>query len=583
VTTTAAANPIDKLREQFGEDITPQGTADGMPTVWVPRGRVHEILAHLKNRMDFPYKMLYDLTATDDRTRVNRPDPGPSEFTAIYHLFSFERNEYIRVKTALREDNLSVDTITDLWPAANWYEREVWDMFGIRFSGHPHLERILMPRDWDGHPLRKDHPARATEMGPFRLSPEKEDAEQELLRFRPEEWGMRRSRDDEDFLFLNVGPQHPGTHGILRVVLQLDGEEIVDAVPEIGFHHRGAEKMGERQSWHTYIPYTDRIDYLGGVMNNLAYLMAVEKLAGIEVPPRGQVIRVMLCELFRIISHLVWYGTFAQDVGQLSPVFYTFNDRERAFAIIQAICGARMHPNWFRIGGVAADLPRGWDDLFRDFIRYFPPRLVEYDREVLRNRIFQMRTKGIGSFTAEEAIEWGVTGPGLRACGFDWDFRKRQPYSGYHQFEFDIPTGSRGDCYDRAAVRVEEMRQSLRIIEQCVNQMPDGPYKSEDPLASPPLKDRTMHDIETLITHFLSVSWGPVIPAGEALGAIEATKGNNGYYLVSDGSTVSYRTRIRTPSFPHIQMLPKLCRGRMIPDLLAVLGAMDFVLADIDR
>jgi NADH-quinone oxidoreductase subunit C/D len=583
VSAATTASPMDALRDRYAGDIAPQPTCDAIPTFWCPRERAHEILAYLKDGIDLPYKMLYDLTAIDDRVRVNRSDAAHSDFAVIYHLFSFERNEYIRLKTGVSMDALSMDSITDVWPAANWYEREVWDMFGIQFSGHPHLERILMPRSWEGHPLRKDHPARATEMGPYRLPEQKEEAEQELLRFRPEEWGMKRSREDTDFIFLNVGPQHPGTHGVLRIVLQLDGEEIVDAVPEIGFHHRGAEKMGERQSWHTYIPYTDRVDYLGGVMNNLAYLTAVEKLAGITVPPRGQVIRVMLSELFRIISHLVWYGTFAQDVGQMSPVFYTFNDRERAFSIIEAICGARMHPGWFRIGGVAADLPQGWDGMFRDFIRYLPPRLAEYDKEVLRNRIFQARTKGVGSFSKDEAIEWGVTGPGLRACGFEWDFRKKQPYSSYEQFEFEIPTATHGDCYDRAVVRVEEMRQSLRIIEQCVNHMPDGPYKSDHPLASPPLRDRTMHDIETLITHFLSVSWGPVIPVAEALGAIEATKGNNGYYLVSDGSTVSYRTRIRTPSFAHMQMLPLLCRGRLIPDLLAVLGAMDFVLADIDR
>jgi NADH-quinone oxidoreductase subunit C/D len=456
-------------------------------------------------------------------------------------------------------------------------------MFGIVFDGHPYLQRLLLPKSWVGHPLRKEHPARATEMGPYQLPPEKELSEQEALRFRPEEWGMRRERDGEDFVFLNLGPQHPGTHGVLRLALQLDGEEIADIIPEIGFHHRGAEKMGERQSWHTYIPYTDRVDYLGGVMNNLAYLTAVEKLAGITVPPRAQVIRVMLAELFRIISHLVWYGTFAQDVGQMSPVFFTFYDRERAFSIIEAITGARMHPSWFRIGGVAADLPKGWEKMFLDFIKYLPPRLVEYDKTVMRNFIFQVRTKGIGSFTVDEAVEWGVTGPNLRACGLDWDFRKRQPYSGYDNFEFDIPTGQHGDCYDRGAVRIEEMRQSLRIIEQCVNHMPEGPYKSDHHLATPPVRDRTMHDIETLITHFLSVTWGPVMPMGEALGAIEATKGNNGYYLVSDGSTVSYRTRIRTPSFAHIQTLPLLAKGLMIPDLVVILGSLDFVLADIDR
>jgi len=556
---------------------------DGIETMWVPNEQVHETLHRLKHGVESPYRMLYDLTAIDERQRTHREGEPDSDFTVVYHLYSFDRNEYVRVKTPLAESSLKLDTITDIWPSANWYEREVWDMFGIRFSGHPHLQRILMPREWQGHPLRKDHPARATEMGIFKLPEEKKEAEQEDLRFRPEDWGLKRTSEDHDFLFLNVGPQHPGTHGVIRILLQLDGEEIVHAVPEIGFHHRGAEKMGERQSWHSYIPYTDRVDYLGGVMNNLAYLTALEKLGGVTVPPRAQTIRVMLCELFRIISHLVWYGTFAQDLGQLSPVFYTFNDRERAFGIIEAVCGARMHPNWFRLGGVAQDLPQGWDNLFHDFLKYLPPRLAEYDREILRNRIFQKRTKGVGTLTVEEAIEWGATGPNLRASGLAWDFRKKQPYSGYEQYEFDIPTGNHGDCYDRALVRVEEMRQSLRIIDQCVRNMPGGPYKSDHPLATPPIKDHTMHDIETLITHFLNVSWGPVIPPGEALGAIEATKGNNGYYLISDGNTISYRTRIRTPSFPHMQMLPLLTRGRMIPDLLAVLGAMDYVLADIDR
>jgi len=573
----------EEINERFGPAAIAQQSHDHIPTFWVAKGRMSALLRFLKEEVEQPYKMLYDLSAIDERMRVHRDGQPASDFTVVYHLLSFDRNEYLRIKVALAEGSLSLPTITHIWPAANWYECEVWDMFGIAFDGHPRLERILMPKSWTGHPLRKEHPARATEMEPYQLSPEKENAEEEALRFRPEEWGMRRERDGSDFLFLNIGPQHPGTHGLLRIALQLDGEEIVGAIPQIGFHHRGAEKMGERQSWHSYIPYTDRIDYLGGVINNLAYLTAVEKLAGIEVPPRAQVIRVMLSELFRIISHLVWYGTFAGDLGQISPVFFTFNDRERAFVIVEAITGARMHPAWFRIGGVAADLPRGWQNLFLDFIRYLPPRLVEYDRTVMRNAIFKARTQGIGAFTMEEAIEWGVTGANLRACGLEWDFRKKQPYSGYEQFAFDIPTASKGDCYARAAVRIEEMRQSLRIIEQCVKNMPEGPYKSDHHLATPPMKERTMHDIETLITHFLGVSWGPVIPPGEALGAIEAAKGNNGYYLVSDGSTVSYRTRIRTPSFAHIQTLPLLSRGLTISDLVVILGSLDFVLADVDR
>jgi NADH-quinone oxidoreductase subunit C/D len=363
----------------------------------------------------------------------------------------------------------------------------------------------------------------------------------------------------------------------------MDGEEIVNIVPDIGFHHRGAEKMGERQSWHTYIPYTDRVEYLGGVMNNFPYVMCVEKLAGIAVPDRVKVIRIMMSELFRISSHLVWYGTFAQDLGMMTPVFLMFNDREKIFDIVAAICGDRMHPNWFRIGGVAQDLPQGWEKLIRDFVDYFPGRLKEYHKMVMKNSIFKARTVGIGVYTTEEAIEWGVTGPGLRATGLEWDFRKKQPYSGYDQFEFDIPTGKNGDCYDRAKVREAEMTQSLRIIEQCLKNMPEGSYKSDHPLTTPPLKKHTMQDIETLINHFLNVTWGPVIPAGEAFCGVEATKGHNGYYLISDVNTTSYRTRIRTPSFPHMQFVPEISRGYTIADLMSILGSVDFVLSDVDR
>jgi NADH-quinone oxidoreductase subunit C/D len=578
-------NMINEIRSKFGDQIiiSEQLTRDDIPTIWIERNKVEQVLKFLKNDIIRPFKMLYDLTCIDERTRTKRDGQPPSDFSIVYHLTSFQRNQDIRIKVALDNSDLTVPSITAIWESANWYEREVFDMFGINFTGHPRLTRILMPKSWKGHPLRKEHHARATEMDPFVLTNAMRDEEDANLKFNPEEYGLDTKSEDSDYMFLNIGPQHPGTHGLLRLIVQLNGEDIVNIIPDIGFHHRGAEKMGERQSWHTYIPYTDRIDYLGGVMNNLAYLLSVEKLAGIELPDRAQVIRIMMSELFRIASHLVWLGTFAQDMGQMSPVFYAFNDRERIFDIVTAITGARMHPSWFRIGGVAHDLPDGWDKLILGFVNYLPKRLKEFDNIILKNRIFKARTIGIGVFTTEEAIEWGITGSGLRATGFDWDYRKKRPYSGIEKFEFDIPLGKNGDCYDRALVRMEEMRQSLRIIGQCVNNMPSGHYKSDHPLAIPPRKDKTMTDIETLITHFVGVSWGPVIPAGEAMIPVEAAKGSNGYYLISDGSTSSYRSRIRTPSFPNIQMLPLITKGYTIPDLLAILGAMDFVLADLDR
>jgi NADH-quinone oxidoreductase subunit C/D len=578
-------NVLSELKTRFGDQIisTIQSTNDETLTIWIEKINLLKVINYLKTGIILPFRMLYDLTAIDERTRKNRNNQPESDFTVVYHLTSFERNEDLRIKVALPENDLTIQSITGIWESSNWYEREVFDMFGINFEGHPGLTRILMPKSWEGYPLRKDHYARATEQDPFVLTEIMRTAKDKELTFKPEEYGLETSSDDSDFMFLNVGPQHPGTHGLLRLVLQLHGEDIVNIIPDIGFHHRGAEKMGERQTWHTFIPYTDRIDYLSGVMNNLAYLLSVEKLAGIEVPDRAGVIRIMMSELFRIASHLVWLGTFAQDMGQMSPVFYAFNDRERIFDIVGAITGGRMHPSWFRIGGVAHDLPDGWENLVQNFVNYFPKRLKEFENGIIKNRIFKARTVGIGVYTTAEAIDWGITGSGLRATGFDWDYRKKRPYSGFENFEFDIPLGKNGDCYDRASVRMGEMRQSLRIIQQCIKNMPAGYYKSGHPLAIPPRKDKTMVDIETLIHHFVGVSWGPVIPAGEAMVPIEAAKGSNGYYLISDGSSSSYRSRIRTPSFPHIQMLPFISKGYTIPDLLAILGAMDFVLADLDR
>jgi NADH dehydrogenase subunit C (EC 1.6.5.3)/NADH dehydrogenase subunit D (EC 1.6.5.3) len=575
---------VREITTRFGDaGFVLQSTKDGVPTLWVPKDHIIAVLKFLKKDVPKPYRMLYDLTAVDERLRRHRNGLPDSDFTVVYELLSIDRNALVRLKVALIGDAPHLPTAIPAFLNANWYEREVWDLFGVVFDGHPYLRRILLPPTWQGHPLRKDYPARATEFDPYTLDAMKTDLEQEALRFNPEEWGMQRHSDDADFMFLNLGPNHPSAHGAFRVVLQLDGEEIVDCVPDIGYHHRGAEKMAERQSWHTYIPYTDRIDYLGGVMNNLPYVLAVEQLAGIQVPDRVKTIRVMMVEIFRILSHLLFYGTYAQDVGAMTPVFYMFTDRQKAYDVVEAITGFRMHPAWFRIGGVAQDLPKGWDRLVRDFLDWMPKRLSEYRRAALENGILKARSIGVAAYTAADALEWGVTGPGLRATGVNYDLRKAKPYSGYENFDFEVPVGAKGDCYERTLMREAEIHQSLRIIRQCLDHMPEGPYKADHPLTCPPPKERTLQDIETLINHFLGVSWGPVIPPGEGSQMIEATKGINGYTLISDGSTMSYRSRIRVPSFPHLQQMPSVINGQMVPDLIAYIASIDFVMADVDR
>lgn len=563
--------------------FTFQTTLIESPIVWVKKNQIIEVINFLYNLLE-PYTMLFDLHGIDERSRIHKNGLPQADFCVFYHIISIERNKDIILKVPLLNKDLTIPTSINTFPNANWYERETWEMYGIKFIGHPHLTRILMPSTWVGHPLRKDYPARATEFKKFDMTAKKEDTEMDALSFKPEDWGLKYKNDDDDFMFLNLGPNHPSVHGVFRIVLQLNGEKIVDCIPDIGYHHRGAEKMAERQSWHTYIPYTDRIEYLGGCVNEMPYILAVEKLANIKVPERVKIIRIMLSELFRINSHLLYIATFIQDVGCMTPVFLAFTDRQKIYDIVEAITGARMHPAWFRIGGVANDLPQGWDKLLRNFLDWIPKRIDTYVKLSLKNTILISRSKGIAAYNKKDALLWGITGAGLRATGVNFDVRKKRPYSGYDNLEFEIPIGNGvSDCYNRVMIKIEEIYQSINILEQCYKNMPAGDFKANHPLTTPPYKKNTLQNIETLINHFLQVSWGPIIPANESFQMIEATKGINSYYLISDGNNMSYRTRIRTPSFPHLQQIPSVIRGSLISDLIVYLGSIDFVMSDVDR
>jgi NADH-quinone oxidoreductase subunit B/C/D len=562
------------LANRFGETVRISPRVSDMLTMQVAPDRVKDILRFLKSEATPQYKRLDDLTAIDESARRERA--AYPDYTLVYQLLSFESGGRLRLKVPLTGRDPVTRSVTDIWPSADWYEREVFDLFGIRFEGHPNLRRILMPHDWEGYPLRKSYPGRATQMPPYTL----EDARRQ----QPLDGGIFVERSaGEHQLVLNVGPHHVSTHGLMRYIVTLEGEEITSLEMDIGYHHRAAEKIGERQTWHQFIPYTDRVDYLAGAANNLPYVLAVETLAGIQIPERAQVIRVMLSEFFRLSNHLVFLATYAHDVGAMTPNFYTFREREMILDIVELITGGRLHPSWFRLGGVAADLPDGWKEAVDRFVRIFPRRLMEYETLLRKNPIFKARTVGIGRLSLDEAMDWGVTGPNLRACGLPWDLRKETPYSGYENFDFEIPTAGEGDCYARYLVRVEEMRQSLRIIEQAAANMPAGRYMTEDYRFVIPQRKDMLKDIESLIHHFINVTRGPKIPRGEAYAACEIPRGEQGYYVVSDGLGYSYRTRIRGPGFANIQVMPLMAVGASIADLITICGSLDYILPDIDR
>jgi len=383
---------------------------------------------------------------------------------------------------------------------------------------------------------------------------------------------------------LNMGPQHPSTHGVLRVVIELDGETITKAIPDIGFLHTGIEKECEVKTWHQAVTLTDRVDYLANLSNNLCYALAVEKLMGdLEIPPKAQWTRVMLVELQRIASHLVWLGTHALDLGAMSMFFYCFREREDVLRIFEMYSGQRMMTSYIRPGGLALEPPRGWQQRVRKFIDAFPSKVDEYENLLNSNPIWMKRTKGVGFIPVEDMLDLGVTGPMLRGAGIAWDIRRSEPYSSYDKFDFDIAVRTGNDVYSRFQVRMEEMRQSARIVKQALEGMPEGPWTANAPHMILPDREKMKTQMEALIYHFKIVTEGYRVPAGEVYQTIESPRGEIGYYAVSDGTAHPWRVFMRTPSFGNLQSLPAMIEGALIADTIAAMGSVDFVLGDVDR
>jgi NADH-quinone oxidoreductase subunit D len=384
-------------------------------------------------------------------------------------------------------------------------------------------------------------------------------------------------------MFINLGPQHPSTHGVFRAIVELDGEVVRDVIPHLGYLHRGVEKLCENKTYFQILPITDRLDYMAASYNNFAYCIAVEKLLDIEIPPRGQAIRVIIGELTRIFSHLFWLGTHAHDLGAMTPIFYALREREEIMNIFEMVAGGRLTPSYFRIGGLAADLPEGFEKKVKAFTKKFPERVDEYEELLTKNKIWLERTKGIGVLSPDDAIALGVTGPMLRASGVAWDIRKSNPYSGYDRYDFEIPVYQDGDVYSRYLVRINEMRQSTSIIEQALDGLPDGPINADAPKIVLPPKEKTMNEIESLIRHFMIIEEGFKPPVGEVYASVESPRGELGFYIVSDGSSRPYRIKIRPPAFVNLQALPIMARGMLFADLIAILSSIDIVLAEVDR
>jgi NADH-quinone oxidoreductase subunit C/D len=549
------------LSEALGDRVLSITDFRGDLAITVDRRAWIEAARLLRDHPELDYKLFLDLCGADYLDREDRPE----RFEVVLHVYSVSHKHHARLKTPVPETEAKLPTLTGVYKGANWFEREAWDLYGIVFEGHPNLARILTHESFVGHPMRKDYPT----------------AKRHILK-TPKQYLLQVPPGSENTI-INIGPSHPSMHGAFRVQARLDGETIVGAEAEIGYMHRNFEKMAEERTYWQVIPYTDRLNYCSSFMNGHGWALAVEKLLGVPAPPRAEAIRVILSELSRVMDHLVCIGANVVDLGAITPFFVMFRAREDIYDVLEACCGARLTVSYVRIGGLAQDVPDDFEALVRRAVASCREVLRQGDALLTKNIIFQKRFKDVGVMPKEDALSWGWVGPCLRGSGVAYDVRKDHPYSGYEQYDFDVPVGTVGDTFDRYLVRMEEMRQSLRIVEQALAKLPGGPVITDDRKVALPPKSEVYGTIESLMNHFKLVYDGILPPAGEVYGYTEAANGELGFYVVSDGTKHPWRVKVRPPCFAIYQAFPEMCKGGMIADAIAIIGSLNVIAGELDR
>lgn len=517
------------------------------------------------------YSFLLDVTAIDYSEFIEQK---ATRFAVIYLFRHEEFNKTLTLKVHLDDQDLKVESITSFYESANWAEREVWDQYGIHFSNHPNLKRVLNHKEFQGHPLRKDYPTTKRQ-----LCTKSDDLMDEMIP-KLEKKGYT---SHDDLMFLNLGPAHPASHWTIRTFVALEGESIISAVSEIGYLHRGFEKSCENHTYNQIIPYTDRLNYCSAILNNIGFAHTVEGMLNVEIPDRAKFIRVIIGELSRVIDHLVCLAANLVDMGALTNYWYLYNPREAVYDLLSKLTGARLTNSYMRVGGVAHDFYDGFEEDLKNCIKEIEKGMGDTLALIEKNRIFHDRTQNIGILSSEQAINRGFTGPNLRGSGVAYDVRKANPYYYYESFDFDIAIGSVGDIYDRMMVRFEEIRQSIRIIHQAMKRLPKGEICVDDRAISLPKKENVYNNIEGLMNQFKLIYEGVKVPKMEYYQAIEAGNGELGFYIVSDGSGTPYKVKVRPPCFPAMAALPDMLEGSMVADSVLVLGSLNIIAGELDR